>query len=313
MRKFLVLVVALAAVVAACGGAAPTTSDPYELVRKSQAATWDKVQVEVGVTVSGEDAISIDPSAMRFAVDSKAGKANVHIALPIAALGEEAATQLTALGIIGPNLELDVIFDGEALYAKSPLGSFLSLMLIQSGETPPANPTGWLQLLSKADIESLGALVGGGAGIPDDLPIPSAADAATIKSTLEEMGITLTHAGTAKRGNVDAEHVTAAVDVAKLVESDYFKNMGSSKPDIDADDATLTGDLWFDTGNSRLIGIDIHAVSKTDANEKADITINLRDPDAGVTFDKPADAEVVPLMEMLGSLMEAFGGGLIPQ
>ena len=66
-------------------------------------------------------------------------------------------------------------------------------------------------------------------------------------------------------------------------------------------------------GNGRPIGIEVHAASTSDPTEKADITINLHEPDAGVSFDAPASFVEVPLMEMLSSLMESFGGGLIPQ
>lgn len=310
MRKILALVVALAAVVAACGGQA-TTNDPYELLNRSQSANWDRVQVDIGVVVSGPDAFTLEPGALRFAVDSKAGKANVHIAFPISVLGEEAA-QLRALGI-GETLELDVIFDGQALYAKSPLGTLLAALMIQSGEIPSGDMTGWLQLLSKADIEALGSLGGGlvPVPLPDDLPIPSAADVASLKSALDEMGVSLTHAGTVSRNGADVEKVSAAIDLAKLAQSEYLDQLGSGAPmDFDPADGTLAADLYFDRGNSRLVGLDIHAASKSDPNEKADIAINLREPDASVSFDAPGSFVEVPLMEMLSTLMEAFGGGM---
>jgi hypothetical protein len=314
MRKLLLLVVTLATVLAACGGAAQTTNDPYELVRRSQSATWERVQVDVGISVTGPETISIDPSALRFAVDTEAGKANIHIAFPISALGD-AAAEIRALGITGDNLELDVIWDGEALYAKSPLGNMLAALMIQAGEIPTGDMTGWLKLMTKAEFESLIALAGGGAiPDPDEIPIPSAADAATMKSQLDEMGITLTHAGTATRNGVEVDKVSAAVDLAKLAQSDAFDSLGSSGSiDLDPEDGTLSFDLYFDRGNSRLVGIDVHAASKSDPTEKADITINLHDPDAGVSFDAPAGATDVPLMEMIGTLMEAFGGGMFPQ
>jgi hypothetical protein len=314
MRKFLMLVVALAAVLAACGPTAQTTSDPYELVRRSQSATWDRLQVDVGITVSGSEAFSIDPSALRFAVDTEAGKVNVHIALPIAALGD-AATELQALGITGETLELDVIWDGDALYAKSPLGNVLAALMIQAGEIPTGDMTGWLKLMTKAEFESLVDMVGGGAGIPDpdDLPIPSAADAATMKSQLEEMGITLTHAGTASRNGADVDKVTGTVDLEKLAQSETFQDLNSDSPlDLDPEDGTLSFDLYFDRPNARLVGIDIHAASKSDPTETAEVTINIHDPDAGVGFDAPAGATEVPLLEMLGTLFEAFGGDLFP-
>jgi hypothetical protein len=316
MRKLLALVVTLAAVAAACGGQTATTNDPYEIVHRSQAATWDRVQVDVGISVTGPDTISIDPSALRFAIDTEAGKANVHVAFPISALGDSAA-ELRQLGITGDNLELDAIYDGEALYAKSPLGNLLAALMIQAGEIPSGDMTGWLRLFSAEDVESLGSLFGGGLTpipVPDDLPFASAADVATLKATLEGMGIALTHAGTESHNGVDADKVAVAIDLAKLAASEYFTDLGSNgMVDLDPADGTLSVDLWFDRGNGRLIGIDIHAASTADPTEKADITINLHEPDAGVSFDAPASFVEVPLIDMLSTLMESFGGGLIPQ
>ncbi|NJD26877.1 MAG: hypothetical protein FIA92_01100 [Chloroflexi bacterium] len=315
MRKFLVLVAVLAAMVAACGGQAAVTNDPYELVHRAQSATWERVQVDVGINVSGPETISIDPSAMRFAIDTTAGKANIHVAFPIAALGD-AASEIRALGITGDTLDIDVIFDGEALYAKSAaLGNVFAALMVQAGEIPSGDMTGWLQLLSKADLESLGSLGGGlsPVPVPDDLPIPSGADVGTIKTSLEEMGITLTYVGTGSRNGVDADHVSVAVDLAKLAESEFVKGMDSGDLDLDPSDGTLSGDLWFERSNGRLIGVDIHAASTTDTTEKADITINLHDPDAGVSFDAPASFVEVPLMELISSFMGGLGGGLLPQ
>ncbi|HSL97503.1 MAG TPA: hypothetical protein VK831_02930 [Candidatus Deferrimicrobiaceae bacterium] len=316
MRKLLALVVAVAAVLAACGGQTATTNDPYELLSKSQSASWDRVQVDIGLSVTGPEEISIDPSALRIAVDTETERVNVHVAFPISALGDSAA-ELRQLGITGDSLEFDAIYDGDALYAKSPLGNLLAALMIQAGEIPTGDMTGWLKLLSKADFESMVDRFGGGftpVPMPDDLPIPSAADSATLKATLEGMGVTLTYAGTESHNGVDAEKVTADVDLAKLADSDYFSGLGSDGTmDLNPDEATLAVDLWFDRGNSRLIGIDVHAASTSDQSQKADITINLHEPDAGVSFDAPASFVDVPLMEMISTLMETFGGGLIPQ
>lgn len=316
MRKLFALVVVFAAVVAACGGQTAVSNDPYEIVHRAQSASWDRVQVDIGISVTGPETISIDPSAMRFAIDTDEGTANIHVAFPISALGDSAA-ELRQLGITGDNLEFDAIYDGEALYVKSPLGNLLAALMIQAGEIPTGDMTGWLRLLTAEDFESLGSLFGGGltpVPMPDGLPIPSGADVATLKSTLEAMGITLTHAGTESHSGVDADKVTAAIDLAKLAESEYFRDLGSNgMMDLDPADGTLALDLWFDRANGRLVGIDVHAASTADPTEKADITINLHEPDAGVSFDAPASFVEVPMMEMLSTLMESFGGGLIPQ
>jgi hypothetical protein len=312
MRKFLALIVALAAVVTACSGPAVTTDDPYELIHRAQSADWDRVQIDIGVNVTGAETISIDPSALRFAIDTEAGKANVHVALPLSALGD-AASELEALGITGDTLEFDVIYDGEALYAKSAtLGNLLAALMIQSGEVPSGDMTGWLRLLSKEDIDSLGEL---GTGlspvpIPDDLPIPSDADTATIKTKLEEIGVTLTYAGTGSRNGVDADHVTVAVDMAKLAASESFD---TGDLDFDPSEATVSGDLWFDRANGRLIGIDVHVAWTSGQAGTADVTINLHAPDSGVSFDAPGTFVEVPLMDMIQSLLSGFGAGLFEQ
>jgi hypothetical protein len=313
MRKFLALVVALAAVIAACSGPAATTDDPYELVHRAQSATWDRFQVDIGINAAGgTENFSMDPSALRIAVDKPAGKANIHVAFPIAALGDS-ASELRAMGITGDTLDFDVIYDADALYAKSAsLGNLFAALMIQSGEIPSGDMTGWLRLLSKADIDSLGSLGGGISPlpIPSNLPIPSAADAATLKTTLEDLGVTLTYAGTGTRNGVDADHVTVAVDVAKLAASDYMAGLDANGVTFDPSDGTVSGDLWFDRSAGRLIGVDVHAASTADPPETVDVTINIHEPDAGVSFDAPDTFVEVPLMDMISSLMSGFGSGL---
>jgi len=316
MRKFLALFVALAAVLAACGSPTATTDNPYELVQNARSATWDRVQVDIGIDASGgTQTFSIDPSALRFAVDTTTKKVNVHIAFPIAALGDS-ASELRAIGIIGDTIEFDVIYDGAALYAKSAtLGNLFAALLIQSGEIPSGDMTGWLQLLTKADIDSLGSLGGGlsPVPIPSSFPIPSDADAATLQAKLEDMGITLTYAGSASRNGVDADHVTVAVDLAKLAASDYMSGLGSDGLTVDPNEGTISGDLWFDRSAGRLIGVDVHIASTADPPEMADVTINIHEPDAGVSFDAPDTFVEVPLMDMISSMMGGFGSGLFQQ
>src|SRR6185312_13709414 len=148
MRKLNTLAVALVALVAVLAGCtgAPAASDPYQVVYDAN-GKWDTVQVNVGLSVQGgARPLTLDPSAVKFVVDSNAGKALVHLSLPLAQLQVDAAT-LGQLGITGDTLDLDILWSGDALYAKAPaLKNAVQLLLMQAGQTVTGDLGGWLRL-----------------------------------------------------------------------------------------------------------------------------------------------------------------------
>jgi hypothetical protein len=315
MRKLNMLAGALVAVIvvvlAGCNSA-PAASDPYQVLYDAN-GKWDTVQVNVGLSAQGADTtLSLDPSAIKLVVDSNAGKALVHLGLPIAQLQIDAAT-LAQLGITGDTLDLDVLWDGDALYAKAPaLKSFVQLLLTQAGQTVTGDLGGWLRLATKSEFEALAGVAGGGV-TPSIAPMPSAASAADLKTKAEAAGLVLTLAGTEQHAGVDANHVTFTLDWQTFAQSDFMKSAEASQAQAflsAMNGATVTGDVWVDRNAKRVVGVDIHGTAKD--GEKVDVTITARAPDAGTSFDAPADAVNVPLMGMVTQLLSQQLGGSVP-
>src|SRR3954454_10996537 len=230
----------LALLAAACGCGATTAtptptptptppSDAYAVVSKGVQAPMDHVKVNLGIkTTGGTPDISIDPSSIEAVIDTKAGKGTFHLSLPKTALG----TATNALPIPGDKIELDAIFDGTSVYAKSPLAApLLPLLLLQSGQPVPGDLTGWIKL---GTAEELAGLAGGVGGAPDASSAPSASSSApdlsaltpdALKQQLEAAGVTVTYAGSEQRNGVDTDHMKLAVDPAKLSASGIAKQV----------------------------------------------------------------------------------------
>ena len=314
MRKLNTLAGALVAVIvvvlAGCNNA-PAASDPYQVLYDAN-GKWDTVQVNVGLSAQGGDTpLTLDPSAIKVVVDSNAGKGLVHVALPVAQLQIDAAT-LGQLGITGDTLDLDVLWDGDALYAKAPaLKSFVQLLLLQAGQTVTGDLGGWLRLATKSEFEALAGVAGGGV-TPSIAPMPSAASAADLKAKAEAAGVALTLAGSEQHAGVDANHITFTLDWKKFAQSDFMKGAEASQAQTflaAMDGVTLTGDVWVDKVAKRVVGVDIHGAKDS---EKFDMTITAKAPDAGTSFDAPADAVNVPLMGMVTQLLSQQLGGSVP-
>ena len=316
-RPAAVVVGALAFAVAACGGAAPVTqADAYTIATKSFDASWDQVKVQVGLTTTGaKEDISIKPEAIQFAVDSKAGKGALHLALPTDVLGDEAAS-LAKLGVTGDTLDVDVVYDGQALYAKSPVAAtLLPMLLAQSGQTLTGDLSGWLKLGTAADFAALAGSLGGALPIPS----PSAAasndlsvlDAAALKAKLESAGVVLTVVGSEQRNGVDADHLTITVDPVKFAASDFAKQLPADRLTSITDAAgkgSLSADLWLDKASGRVAELDLHAADEVGA--KAEITLLVSTPD-GNAFSPPATSTEVPLAPMLTQMLPLLGAGLM--
>lgn len=268
-----------------------------------------QVQVNVGATVkAGGTTYTLDPGNIQVVADSSAGKGLVHISLPIAALGADAAS-LQALGVTGSSLDFDALYDGQAVYAKSPLIKVLIQTLMAGGGSMPSGDLGgWLKLATSADLKALAA------GVESAAPSAAASlDTAGVKKDLADAGLTLTFAGTEKRGGSDQDHVTVAVDTTKLLASSALDSVsqGQVKQLRDAaSTATVSGGFWVDHSSGQLSEIDVHfATTGTDA-ASGDITVTLAAPAAGTSFAAPAGAVDLPLQSLLGQAMQMFGGAL---
>jgi len=98
--------------------------------------------------------------------------------------------------------------------------------------------------------------------------------------------------------------------VQKFAQSEFMKGAAASQGQAALSalqGGTVTGDLWVDRTAKRVVGVDIHGAKDS---QKVDVTITAKTPDAGTSFDAPADAVQVPLMGMITQLMTQFGGSL---
>ena len=268
----------------------------------------DQVKVNVGVKTTGGDSdITIDPKAIEVVADTKAGKGTFHLSLPKAALG----TNANMLPVAGETIDVDVLFDGNGVYVKSPLAAtLLPMLLMQSGQQIPGDLSGWIKL---GTAEELGGLLGGLAGVPGasaDPSMPGMSDITPeeLKRQLEDAGITVAVVGTESRNGVDSDHVTITVDPTKLAASDIAKEIpGGQLGQIQdlAGDGTLSGDLWFDRATGRINEAQINVADKN--GESATITILVSDP-GSVAIEAPADATELPIGPLLETLMQTFGG-----
>ncbi|OGO56633.1 MAG: hypothetical protein A2V84_04320 [Chloroflexi bacterium RBG_16_70_13] len=301
---------AVMAVAAACGGS--SGGDPYDLLYKPIEADRDPVQVNVGFAVTAEGtSIVVDPSQVGFVVDRAGGSSALHLAIPFGALDIDPAT-LAPLGVVGDSIDVDIVLDGDAVYARSPiLGTLLQTLLAQSGELPDGDLGDWLRLGTTAELESVMGLLGGGAAIPS-ATMPPAGNAGELKSTLEGLGITLKNEGRQNQNGVDANHVSVSLDVDKLLASDYLEMV--SPAELEAGRSALQQvelevDLWLDASSGNLAEVDVKAASTTGTSGVIELTLRFRDPDGTIQTDAPGSFVELPLQSIVEELIR--GGGLL--
>ena len=305
------LLLAVSAVAAACGGS--SGGDPYDLLSKAMKADRDPVQVNLGLAVTAEGtSIVIDPSQVGFVADKAAGTGALHVAIPLATLGMDPSV-LIPLGFGGDSVEIDVVFDADALYVRSPLlGGLLGTLLAQSGELPDGDLTGWLRLGTAAELGSLMQLLGAGANLPS-ATFPPAGNAGELKATLEGAGITLKNEGRQEQNGVDAHHLSVALDLEKFLASEY---LGTVDPvELEAARTALGQielkiDLWIEASSGNLAEVDVKAASTTGTAAVGELTLRFRDPDGTIPTDAPDDFVEVPIDSLVQDLMTLMGGGL---
>jgi hypothetical protein len=313
MRRLSALAIAVI-VLAACGGT--TVTDPYQVVDKSASATYDVVQVNVGVNATGSTPLAIDPSAIQLVVDHKNSKAEFKVSLPLAQLGADARS-LAQLGITSGNLDLDVVYDGQALYANGDVVTTgLALLMTQAG-LKPGDLTGWLRIGTKDDFTALAGTLGqlAPSAMPSMAPIGSH-DPASIKRALDDLGITLTYVGAEKRANKDTAHLSVAVDTAKLASSPAFDKVPSSQAatiKAGLQQLAVAADVWVDSSSYRLVEVDLHLAPKDGSSGKVDLTILVSQPTDTSGLAAPSPYKDIPLSQLLSQLLKGLGQGLLTQ
>lgn len=322
MRKLIALIAA-AVVLAGCSSTPKV--DPYQLLNEAtQASYGDLVQLNLGLDgTSGGQTVHLDPSAFRVVIDTKTGRADFAMAIPLDALQLDPATR-AALGVTGDSLDLEVLYDGIALYAKGQiLGPMLAALIAQSGGTP-GDYSGWVQLGTAAE---LGALVGGLVPQASLLPMSSGSpaashDAATLKSDLEAAGITLTYVGREDRNGKQTDHVSATIDATKLEQSPassavpaaQMSQIQGALAQVD-----IAPDLWFDADTHRLVEVDATLTPKAGSASPAasgsgpvSLVLQVSTPSDDSALQTPSSATEVNLAPLIQTLLQSFGQGLFP-
>ena len=312
LAPFIALLLALSAIVAACGGAA-TSSDPYQILTGSMKATWSPVQVNVGFDAKdGATSVSIDPSAFGFVVDRDAGTGALHVSVPIGALGLDASA-LAGFGITGTTVDLDVLYDGQALYGRSPVfAKLLTMILKPSGDLPAGDLSGWLRLGTKEDLAGLAGSAAAGGDVPS-FAIPSAGDAVGLKAALENAGVTLSGGTVEKHDGADAYHLKVAIDGTKFLANKAFDAISRAQTQQMADAlraVTLSGDLWIDKASNHIAEFDGHVVATKDATQTATMTVKFGSPDGTIPTTAPSTFVEIPIKSIVSNVMTLIGQGL---
>lgn len=315
MARRIGLVLAFAALaLAGCGTGEPP--DPYAVLDRAITAGWDRVQVQVGVSVQvpaqqndgfpiPATSINVDPSSIGATIDTQTGQFRGLVSVPLAAVGMDPST----LGPLAPliqSLDAEVLYDGGAVYAKSPLlpmlgGGFGAL----GGRAVNGDLTGWVKLASRVDVEQmatnpLGAVIGG-VGMPGVLPLPSAGDAVSLKGFIEDFGIGVTFVGEESTNGIETQHLTATLNFARLAESRQlaaFTGFGRDQLQgiFDASrTVAVTANLWFDKGNGRLATFRLDGTSAGPPATTVALVIQLSEPAAGISFEAPTAFADFPL------------------
>ena len=307
--------VALLAIVASGCASAGASKDPYQLAYQARAATWDQVQIDFSMSAHmGTTDVRLDPGAIRLVVDTKAHKGLFHMSLPATAIGP-AASALPALGVTGATLDLDVLFDGTSLYAKSPLApALVKAAFANSTSMPTGDLTGWLQLVSPSDLATLAALVPTASA--SAAPEATFTDAASLKAYLAKRGATLTLVGTEQHAGVNADHLSVTIDW-DVLSANLPTMPGMSLAQMQSNLGMLksynpTIDLWLDHASNRFIGFKLKGASQRDATQTFDVTMSLKAPEAGISLDTPSSSVSVPIVKLVLPMLQRSMGSMMP-
>ncbi|HJP89122.1 MAG TPA: hypothetical protein VJ850_08820 [Candidatus Limnocylindrales bacterium] len=316
------LAAALGVAAAGCGSGQP--ANPYVTLDRAISVGWQQVMLNLGVSIdvpaqqidqgfsTNPTSIHIDPSMLQATVDTQTGRWQVATSIPLAALGVT-PQQVGPFGLAFQSVDVQVLFDGTAVYAKSPLLPLLLQGGLGGGAPIDGDLTGWVKLGTAAELAKvtdqgmLPGLFGFGAigGAAGGLPLPSAGSPEALQSIVEDFGIALAAAGRESTDGLETDHLTATLNLAKLAESRTLATMtGMGKDQLQgvfdaAKQVTVTADLWADvsSGRARTIRLDFRTLSAPITT--ITVVLQLKEPAAGTTFDAPATFTDVPLLQLM--------------
>jgi hypothetical protein len=306
------ILVASAILVGGCTSTA-APANPYDQLTTSLKTAWSPVQVNVGLTVTAAgQTVTLDPKDLAFVVDEAAQTFALHVSIPTMGFGIPDSA-LSALGIDGDTVDFDVLYAADALYAKGAfLKPVLKSILGPVGKLPAGDLTGWLKLGTKEELAALSALERSATGMPSASQSPL--DAGALRTSLDEIGLSLTTVGVEAHNGTNAQHLKIAFDMAKLAANPSFvAGAGGNTAQVAAmaKAISVSGDVWIDGGSNRVVESDLHVSTTADAPAVAvaDVTVTARDPDGSVSLAPPASSIAVPIGTLISQVMKMIGKG----
>lgn len=320
LRTFAAAALAAVAIsTAGCSGAAAPTPPPdaASLMTAASKATYPtKLEMTFGGSyTSGGTTTNLPDKLLVIDVDTAAGAGAVHLAIPTSLLGSEAAPQLAALGVTGDTLSLDVLFDGKAMYAKSPMLPALIGQLSALGgasDLPTITADTWAMLIDEATMKQVMSSAQG--AVASAAPSASAS-VEDMKAQLDKMGVTLSLGPDTTGPGGPAHVIKMTVDPAKFkayAEANASKVPGSATSQLSNLDnlTSLTAEAMVDAATSRLEQVSVSATGKSKEVDTAfTFKMGLAEAPASASFSAPAGAVNVPILKMLGPLLSGFMGG----
>jgi hypothetical protein len=316
-------IVAGAIAISGCSPAAsPSPTPPPDaasLLTAAGKATYPtKLEMTFGGSFTSAGATTNLPDKMLVVdVDTAAGAGVVHLAVPTSLLGAGAAPQLAALGVTGDTLALDVLFDGKALYAKSPLlPSLMSQLSLLGGATPLPSITAdtWAMLVDEATMKEITSSAK--TAVSSAAPVASA-NTADMKAQLEQAGVTVALGPQTTGPGGPANDIKLTIDPVKLkayAEANADKlpsNTASQLANLDSLTA-FSADAIVDVATSRLEQVTLSAAGKQNgADMSFTFKMGIAEAPAGTSFSAPSGAVDVPIVKMLTPFLSSmFAGGL---
>ncbi len=327
----LVPAAALAAALAVAGcspAAAPPTPPPDApsvMTAASKATYPTKLEITLGGSYTDSGTTTTLPDGLlTIDIDTAAGVGSVHLAIPASVLGTSGAAALAQLGVTGDSLSLDALYDGKALYAKSPALPALvtQLAVLAQGVTmPQLGPDTWAKVLDEATIKQFAGAAQGAV----ESAAPSAMASASVddlKTMLDQIGGSISLGPQTTGAGGPANDVKLSIDPAKLkayiaAHPDQVASSQLSTLSALGDLTSISADILVDVATSRVEQISASiAGTQSGSTVSGTIKIGIAEAPASVSFAAPAGAVDLPLAQILAplvqSMMGAGGGGLFP-
>ena len=312
---------AAALTVAGCSPAATPTPPPDAssvLTAASKATYPTKLEFTLGGSYTASGATTTLPDKLlTIDIDTAAGTGSVHFAVPASLLGASGGAALAQLGITGDSITFDALYDGKAVYAKSPAMPALvtQLAALAQGVTlPQLGPDTWAKVLDEATIQQI---AGAAKGAVESAP-PSAS-ATELKTVLEQTGGSITLGAQTTGAGGPAYDVKLTVDPAKLqaymtAHPEQFPASQAQTLSALGQLTSISADVLIDVATSRVEQVTL-AIAGTESGSpvSASLKVGIAEAPASVSFAAPANAVDLPLVKILGPLLQSMmGAGGLP-